>query len=154
MNMKKLLFVLASAVLLVSCGTVAQDTKRIVDIGFLDFRPYTEQGFLLTPNMYTGEYTACGLLEVNVFPAKKAHNSPGHTNEYGNYVIGSSTVTVEEISSQELISLAVDTAKELGADAICNFKCVSHYNNYFDGSGHSRQEFSHYEISGFCIKRK
>lgn len=156
MNMKKLLFVLASAVLLASCGSVSQieERDRGVYVMFQDFRPFEEQGFLLTPNMFSGEYSSCGLLEIHVFPAKKVDKTSGGTNKYGNYVIGSSTVKTEEISSEELISIAVEKAKSLGADAICNFKCGAKYSTYTDSQGYRHEDFSHYEISGFCIKRK
>lgn len=154
--MKKLLLISAMAVLLASCGSVSQieERDRSVYVMFQDFRPFEKEGFLLTPNMYSGEYSACGLLEIHVFPAKKADNKPGHTNQYGNYVIGSRTVKTETITSDELIAIAVEKARELGADAICNFSCEAKYETYSDGQGNRYEVFSHYEISGFCIVRK
>lgn len=150
--MKKLLLILASAVMLASCGVVPQieDRERKVYTMFQDFRPFEEQGFLITPNTYTGDYSACGLLAIYVTPAREVTNNrtPGQTNKYGNYEAGYSTVTVdvEEISSQEIISIAVEKAKELGADAISNFSYSVEYG--------AEDNIVLYKVSGFCIKRK
>lgn len=153
--MKKTLLILASAVLLASCGNISQipqieDKERKVYVMFQDFRPFEEQGFLITPNTYTGEYSACGLLAIYVTPERKVtyNRTPGQTNNYGNYEVGYTTVTVdtEEISSQEIISIAVEKAKELGADVISNFSYSVEYG--------AEDAIILYKVSGFCVKRK
>ena len=36
---------------------------------FLDFQPYTESGFFISPNPYTGQFSPIGEINITVQPA-------------------------------------------------------------------------------------
>ena len=145
MNMKKLLFVLASVLLLTSCGTVGPI------VSYLDYSKYAQEDFFITPTPYYGDYTPCGEIFI-VMPAHQVVedtdmkiDSRGY-NQYGNYVAGGA-VRYQKYTKEELIEQAVKSAKEKGADALVNFKCMVVISEKYN-------TVIRYEISGFCIKRK
>ena len=147
MNMKKLLFVLASAVLLASCATTMSTI-----ISYTDYSKYDKEGFFVSPTPYYNDYTPCGEVYISV-PAYQVVedkdvkiDSKGY-NQYGNYVIGSPVTTKSNLYTRgDLVDLAVEQAKKNGADALVNFKVGAIYSE--QGS------IIRYEIFGFCIKRK
>ena len=140
--MKKILLFIIAAAMLVSCGG-PKLTSRVVTSSLLDFRGYAEQGFLVSPYAYTSDYEAIGELEVYVLPANvKKEIKPF---DYSNTV--EVRIAQEDISNQELADIAVEKAKETGADALVNFKIVQ--TPVSIGSSDI-----YYTVSGFCIKRK
>ena len=153
--MKKLLLVIPIFLtLLTCCGTTSNliPSERKSYVFFLDFREYTEQGFLISPDYYQGKFKACGELSIIIHPAEKITKFGGKTNIYGVYEPATNALTREQISGKELLNLAVVEAKKIGANAIVNFKCNEVSNSYFSAQlGKNITEFSHYEISGFCI---
>lgn len=131
--------------------------QRQVSVFYSDYSKYAKEGFMITPDMYTGKYEACGEISIDVFPGellkeevdkrdeKEAIYSPS-TNKY---------IVKENISNDELIKMAVDKAKEVGANALVNFKCLEIYSTYYDTRLREVVKlFSNYEISGFAIKRQ
>ena len=116
---------------------------------FLDFQPYTESGFFISPNPYTGEFFPIGEINITVLPAlqPKAKVIKGA----GAYADGlytqkaNANLVQEDIPAEELLDLAVREAKAKGANGISNFKCVR-------VTGADPVEPVLYEISGFAIK--
>jgi hypothetical protein len=113
---------------------------------FLDFQPYTEAGFFISPNPYTGQFSPVG--EINIIvqpalqrPAKQVKGSFGDSM----YASTGAPVVQEEILSEELLEMAVNEAKAQGANGISNFKCLR-------VSDANPIEPYHYEITGFAIK--
>lgn len=159
--MKKCVIFIIAAIAICGCGTSQQTYDRYVDTHLLDYRPYTEAGFFISPNSYPGVYSPVGDILIRVFPAVYLKdNNKVLSAKTGGYDDGiysrsndaapNSGTKTEEISSSELLDIAVGEALKLGANGISNFRCSSIYDTHVDRSG-SHRVFSHYEISGLCI---
>jgi len=63
----------------------------------IDFRPYTEKGFLFTPKDYDGEYQSIGIIEYKAMPAAEYERTliEGTTGTYQAY--SSTTWIVEDL---------------------------------------------------------
>jgi len=139
--MKKLVFILV-AVIVAGCAVARQ--PRVVEAGFIDFRPYTDAGFLLSPDPYTGNFDALGEILVNVTPALV----PAKSVAQGKFVDGaynSVGMVREKIDAAELLELAYKQAIQYGADGIVDLK----FTFQSDAAG-----ISQYTISGLAIKRR
>ena len=135
--------------LLLSCATGYEVRKTVLVSGY-DFRKYTEQGFLFTPEEYLGDYESIGLLNLEVLPEIRKVPYGTRASEKGwEIVIGTTRYwQVEEISSVEVLDSLYKEAIGMGADAIVSFnlEAIPHYNgdaNYYG-----------LQASGFAIKRK
>lgn len=145
--MKRLLLFAVAAIVASSCSVMTH--QRYVSTMFLDFQPYTESGFFISPNPYTGQFSPIGEINITVQPAlqPRARIIKG-TGTYtdGLYTQKANTNLVQEdIPAEELIDLAVREAKAKGANGISNFKCAR-------VMGADPIEPVLYEISGFAIK--
>lgn len=144
--MKKFIYTIAIAIIASSCG-VLKPTERTVDLYFADYREFAEEGFLISPDSYTYDFESLGEIEMVITPAIKKYGEEGDYGPRGTFL------DYEEISHNELVKLAVEEAKKMGADAIVNFSITKTpiaakdvWGTYASGSK--------YLIKGFCIKRK
>lgn len=150
---KHFLLLVFIALFVQSCSPIFM--PREVRTSFFDYRKYSNEGFFLSPDSYPGEFTPCGELFITIKPGDvkgpdKMVYDPGSQS-----YVSQSQIRREEISSDELLSIAVKKAKEIGADGLVNFKCHVINSTYYNPALRSVQTiFSHYEISGFAIKRK
>lgn len=114
---------------------------------FLDFQPYTEAGFFISPNPYTGQFSPVGEINITVQPAlqQPARQIKGAYNDAVYAPKNGAGVVQEEILAEELLEMAVDAAKAKGANGISNFKCI----RVLDANP---LEPYHYEITGFAIR--
>ena len=140
--MKKILFFAVALLAITACGG-PKLTTRIVTSSLLDYRGYAESGFLVSPYAYTSEYDAIGEIEIYVLPANVKKDVESQYTEGRTYTV----IAQEDISNQELADIAVEKAKETGADALVNFKIAQ--TPVSIGSSDI-----YYTVSGFCIKRK
>ena len=160
--MKKFIIAFCSALALASCSVPAK-----IDVGYVDYNKYYQEGFLITPAQYYQEYDPCGEIFISVTPGYtqslttvQTTTSNNGYNKYGNYVIGSKkqepaqqrTVVLQKDGKEirtidDVVEIAVKEAKERGANAITNFKCNIVRNTKF-------YTIERYEVSGFCIKTK
>ena len=138
---------MAAALVLSGCAITH---GRLVSTSFLDFRPYTEAGFFLSPDPYPGEFEALGEIIVTVVPSllPKSGAGPqkfadGAYSSVGQYVS-------ENIPGEELLDLVVKAALDRGADGIADFKCAAVYEYVTK----DYKVLDHYDISGLAIKRK
>lgn len=149
--MKQFVVILSLLLVFTSCS-VTRD--RMVTTRFLDYRPYSEAGFFISPDPYPGMFTSLGELHITVTPAilpsakTVAKQKDFNDDLYRRPTYG--MAYMEEISSEELLELAVQKAKSVGANGIANFKCLSVYNTQVTRYSTS-STLSHYEISGLCI---
>ena len=145
--MKRIMILTAAAMVLASCGTFVPQQRSVIT-AFLDYRPYTSQGFFLSPDPYTGEHDALGELFIEVLPEKKEARIDSEGNPKGDLDMVTYTFEgaygFERIYFDELLALGVEKAKEMGADGICNLKIRKT----------SATGFVCYEVTGLCIKRK
>lgn len=152
--MKKSVVIILSILILSSCA-VTRD--RQVSMRFLDYRPYTEAGFFISPDPYPGMFTSLGEFSITVKPAilssSKDAGRGRQQKDFEDGVYAKQTygiVHMEEIPSEELLEMAVQKAKSVGANGIANFKCLTVYDTHATRNSVS-SVLSHYEISGLCI---
>lgn len=148
--MKKIIFLL-SILLISGC---AMQRQRLVSTFFLDYRPYTEHGFFISPDPFTGKFIPVGDLFITVIPGtkpKKAQEKVAidYERAYFDDIYAAPTpsqvFTKETISPEELLEIAVSEAKRVGANGISNFKCECIRDI-------KTSTVENYCISGFCIK--
>lgn len=142
--MKRLLLAIAVAVLAASCSTM-NPTKRVVLTSFSDYRPYAEAGFLISPSSYTYAFESVGEIDIFITPAKVVVDKP---SMYNGAVM--KVLDYEEIEYAEMVEMAVNQAKEKGADALVNFSISKGRTEAQPGIPSQ----PYYHIKGFCIKRK
>lgn len=131
---------------------------RVVSTSFFDYRKYANEGFFLSPDPYTGDFTPCGELSIVIKPAdvKFGMNEKFDSDSKFDLIYNNnsntqfSQIAKERISTDELLDIAVKKAKEVGANGIANFKCLVVNHTYFV-NGIANTIFSHYEISGYAI---
>jgi hypothetical protein len=143
--MKKIAIVFL-VVILAGCS-VLQPTKRTVVSLFSDYREYAKEGFLISPIPYINDYESIGELNLMITPAL----------EKGNKVWGKTTnggLGYEQISANELVSMAVKEAKSKGANALVNFSITLEEIKTTDIVMGGVASGYRYHIKGFCIKRK
>lgn len=156
--MKKILFLLLS-VFLVSCATQKTSSVRHVPsesilLGY-DFRPYTEKGFLITPEMYQGNYDAIGLLDYILLPeARRTLKVVGAYRDENGRVVQEKQFSwdVESIDVAVAIDSMYMECVKMGADALVNFSVTTEGKSYTDYD--PSLYMTGYRISGFAIKRK
>lgn len=136
--MKKSLITIVIAFLFVSCSFKEMD--KLVYYSSWDFSYYSMQGFLFTPESYLFDYESIGLIRVSIFPEVK-FNKDAVSDYDKKYAQG-------EIETAEVIDSMYYMAKDMGANAIINFKVedISYVNGPMIVKGKLAQ--------GFAIKRK
>jgi hypothetical protein len=113
-------------------------------ISSLDFTKYQKKGFLITPGEYGDNYTAIGIFTFTVYPEANFVKSKSREN-HGKWISGN-------LSSQEILDLAYETAVKKGANAITHFKLRSTNETLNDGK--LNFSITGLEMSGLLIKRK
>lgn len=133
--MKRFVILLATALLAASCGVVQPAQRREV-VEFIDFRPYSSAGFLISPDQYQGKFESIGQLMIRVYPGQIADDI---------------YYTTEEIPTTELLDIAFKNSVGKGANGLTNFKIervsLTSYSRYGNST-----TLSHYLISGFLIR--
>lgn len=153
--MKKIILIsiFTFGLLLQSCSPKLM--PRFVNTRFFDYRKYADEGFFLSPDPYTGNFTPCGELNIVIIPADIkltpantiSKNKPVGGDKFDSYYSENNNFAVvvkEKISSDELLEIAVSKAKEVGVNGIANFNCSVFNNN---------TSSIYYEIRGYAIKR-
>lgn len=143
------IFIILLAVMVSGCAV----QMRTIEKNFYDYRPYTSEGFFLSPNQYIAEHQPLGELFIKVTPALVSpKEKEGHKFSDGLYSSSSMGKLVpEHISSSELLEMAVSEAVQRGANGISNFSVKAIYVTTV-GKYATETKLSHYEISGLCIK--
>lgn len=149
-----------------SCISVPKPEEKPggTDFYSIDFREYSEQGFLFTPYPPKGTYESKGLLEVHLKPqvlsiskatyygnANQEYTNPNDGKDYklkafravDNLVY---YYAVEEIDVNNAVREIYLKAKEYGANAIVDFKITTELETNFGLEHHN------IIVSGFGIK--
>lgn len=133
--MKRFIVLLSLAMLATSCAIMApQQQKEIVN--FLDYRPYTDAGFFISPYNYTGKFEPIGQLDIVVYPEE---------------VTDGIYTSKKEIATSDLLEKAVKHTLGKGANGIANLK-ISRIVHTTSTRYGSVSALSHYEVSGFLIR--
>ena len=152
--MKKyyLLFTVTTLMFSFSCSPGVEIQRTVISSGY-DFRPYTEQNFLFTPEAYQGEYESIGLLYVEIIPEVKRANYGENSRinelewEFIRSRSGDGVWKVKRFSSKEILDELYKEATKMGANAVVNLK--------FENIENSNGAITFYGIgvSGLAIKR-
>ena len=119
MKNKIVLLLTIISVILTSCS-VGRKTSAVSF--FLDYRPYSEQGFFISHDPYYGEYTPIGEMKVVIYPTiEKGKEIIGEDGIYGDNVYRT-VLQYESFSADRLLQIAVQEARKKGANGICNLK--------------------------------
>jgi hypothetical protein len=140
--------------LLISCSGPPGPLEKEVRTQTLDFSPYSEQGFLITPSEYGGEFEAVGFMEVELEPSARTIK----TDEQGNpqdlrpgelhvETRKHSDIAYEPPSLREAVDSMHMRARRMGADAIINFSRETYPVSYWVS------ELPAVRVSGFAINR-
>ena len=90
-------------------GCASLERARTVTEGFADYRPYTTEGFFVSPDPYVGgNFTTIGEYRASVLPAWKM----GENRTY----------KAETINAAELLQMTVAEAKKKGANGIADYR--------------------------------
>lgn len=156
--MKKTIYLLF-VVILTGCASSNLELwdTELRALGY-DFRPYTDQGFLFTPESYNEAYDAVGLVEIIYIPKIiKAPSStttrtfsesrPMNRDGFSILLSGIHYYYVERPDTEKLIAEMYDLASGFGADALSNFNITTEviYNNDV--------AIATIKVTGFAIKR-
>lgn len=149
--MKKIIIALASVFLISSCGTTTQIFTNV-----LDYRPYTDNGFFISPNPYPEAHRTIGEISITVYPGTKGESgfsAPGTQGKqkFGDPIYsGGNNKTAENMTPEALLEMCVQKAVDMGANGISNFKCDIVYNVTRSQYG-VLKSIDHYEVYGLGI---
>lgn len=150
-TMKRILILLLALICVSSCATFKPQQRSTYSY-FLDYRPYTSEGFFVSPDPYTGEFESLGELYMEVFPEQKEINIDDK-DKYDRVVYwGTQAYGFERIAHAELLEMAVKKAESMGANGIANLKIEKHSESSINASTASSRIV--YNIYGLCIKTK
>lgn len=145
--MKRICILLLALIGLQSCASMFstyEPQQAQTFATFLDFRPYTSEGFFISPDPYTGEHEPIGQLYLEIYPEQK-RISDGKRDKYDQptYINGM-LYGYERLHFADVLEQAVVRAVTMGADGLVNLKI----------SKITTGTSVRYEATGFCIKRK
>lgn len=152
--MKRFIYILVVIITFSSCSVlVPRDLQKQVLV--IDFRPYSDAGFFLSPSDYPGEYTPVGTLNMIIDPAVvklKIEKGKYEDSIYSSYL---PEMVEMPVSAEELLEMAVHEAAIRGANGIANLKIEVLTENYEyrrSESVHMFMPVKQYVISGFLIR--
>jgi hypothetical protein len=166
--MKKLVIIaIAIVILFSSCAPKLMSVERRVYPYVMDLRQYSQEGFFVSPTDYIGLFEPIADITMEVFPSEKDEivkvyitwkgdipYSEELERKYGKPQEIKKRIK-ERISSEELLKIIVDYAKNMGADALVNVKIHRETYTYTTPAmGRPETEILWYECHGFAIKRK
>ena len=142
-------------ILVTSCAETTE-LKKIEPSEILygvDFTSFAEQGFLFTPEKYSGPYLSIGLIDYEVFPGAE-YKPIGKSLEYYQ---GQKTYTLydwipDPISIQTVLPKIYKICVDMGANGLVNFK-FEKISKSIDYISNPAILFG-YRVSGFAIKRE
>ena len=158
MDMKKGFLFIVIMTLLTSCLSTLEVVYKKEFLSGIDFRKYTEKGFLFTPEKYKGEYESIGLISYEILPGAKYKTIrkvlyPDYShNGTRSHFYKTKKWDVENIIFQDVLDSLFLKCKELGADAFVNFEKEIIRKSYINVK--NPITIIGYKISGFAIKRK
>lgn len=109
------------AALIVGCGPSRAVYEKTTTVSGYDFTEYTEDGFLITPGTYDGDYQSVGVLEVTVYPGLRYEKDNQPVEVVGPHDPPMNWTLVDSVKAQEVVDSLYEEAREMGADAITRF---------------------------------
>lgn len=153
--MKKVTAIVLIVFLAVSCAML-KDVPSYSLLNKIDFRKYSDAGFLFTPEMYPGEYKSVGIIDFIKMPnalftvEKELPDKDKYTPKNPSLKTTTQWYT-EKVDLQEAVEELYQQCSSLGADALVNFKVDFNTDKYINVG--NPIDIIGYRITGFAIKR-
>jgi len=106
-------------------------------VSAIDFTPYTQRGFLFTPEVYEGPYEAIGLITVTRYAA-------------GHYATDMARWEFDPIPVRDVLDSVYARAMAMGGDALMRFRLE----NVVAPAAVRLPATPGLEVSGFAIRRR
>lgn len=128
----RILAVISLSLFFIGCASIPDSKEEYIAYGY-NFNKYVDQGFVITPEEYRGEYDVVGILDCTVKPEiiKDMYN-PTLLNtklkdgtRYYYIADKGDFYRVKTINTDSLISYMHRTALDLNADGIMRFKVIN-----------------------------
>ena len=154
---KTILFSAIIIFLLSACETASVLPKipRKEQLTGIDFSKYTKDGFLITPEKYSGNYESIGLITFVFMPGATPKTNIIENNyswkESDNLITGYSW-DIEKVNLQDAIDAMYKRCTEMGANALVNFNATEEITEYVFPK--APVKIKGYKITGFAIKIK
>jgi hypothetical protein len=114
-----------------------------------DFTKYSQQGFLFTPEGYSGSYQSVGMVNISFWPEVVKSEGTDADLEYRiDKDLDGNIWYIETLNMQTAIDSMYSKASQMGADAVIRFK------TNFNTKNHGSKTIVGIELSGFAINRK
>lgn len=167
--MKKITLVSIAIITAVSCSAplIHLNLDRQQEMYFTDYSKYSNEGFMILPYPYQGNFDALGELTLEVNPAVLIQGDGWRRNPSNvsvspyfrdtpyfkadttlGYFSPKHVFLADENIIDDMVEMAVHEAKSRGANALVNF----HLEYFTDGVGPDDREG--YIVSGFLIRIK
>ncbi|WP_299577509.1 hypothetical protein [uncultured Sunxiuqinia sp.] len=151
--MKKSFAFVLLVIALFGCKTLDINMiPRTEQFSGIDFRPYTQKGFLITPEKYQGEYESIGIVSYLIFPESTREG----IKEEGTMPYQHATIrfkwNTEEINVQNALEGMYKECLNMGADALVNFDVALEEELISSVSPPVMRKG--YRVTGFAIRRK
>ncbi|MBW1855901.1 MAG: hypothetical protein JRJ00_14690 [Deltaproteobacteria bacterium] len=144
--MKKILLIALSSALMFSACKTLEHIDGYQSLSGIDFRPYAEKGFLITPHEYYGEYLSIYMVNYTIMP---------EANDEKTGVSGGAD-THEWVTGYVDVKTALDSIYNIcismGADALMEFN-IGVTSDVYSGIQNPTTVFG-MEITGIAIKRE
>lgn len=145
--MKKLLILL---LLLNGCTTLNHIPPKNIFYGF-DFRKYAEKNFLITPEMYQGEYMTMGIVNCEIYPEAFYISTSVTKTPDGEYSLSGYKWIMKQIDPESAIDSMYFRCINMGADALVNFRIESVEEEYSNIK--NPITINGIKVSGYAINR-
>ncbi len=159
--MKKIVAFALAMIVMASCSVQMKEMSKIEGYSILnkiDFRKFSDKGFLITPEKYTGEYHAVGMIDFIKMPGavyikrtKLDDNNKPVTPEFGHPAEIEKTWVTDNINMDAVLEELYKQCVALGADAIINFNIQP--NTVLHGGILNPVTIEGVRITGYAIKR-
>lgn len=159
--MKRIAVFALALVIMASCTVQMKEITKIQGytiMNKIDFRKYSDKGFLITPEKYSGEYHAVGMIDFIKMPGavyvkrtRLDDNNKPVTPEFGHPAEIDKNWVPENINMDAVLEDLYKQCVALGADAIINFNLET--NSVLHGGITNPVTIEGVRITGFAIKR-
>lgn len=147
--MKNLFYIL---ILVTSCAPMQKVVPLVEELYIVDFSPYAERGFLMTPERYEGNYESIADIEYIIKPGAEYKAIDGQDGDGEGYKISQWVVT-DTITLDDALAKVYEICVNMGADALVNY----HGEKLTDtrvSSLYGPVTITGYRITGYAIRRK
>lgn len=123
----------------------------------IDFSPFTQKDFLITPEKYLGEYESIGLIDYTIMPEANyvtvgIKKNVNYSGGVGSSVVEDKKWVSNKVDARQALDSIYIVCLEMGADALVNFKISTQEDNY--QLIKNPIKINGITITGFAIKRK